>query len=64
MSGTEFRVPSSAVLREVSRSTCSVYDCEYVALAEDLNVHLITSDRKILREFPHRALSLREFAAS
>jgi predicted nucleic acid-binding protein len=34
------------------------YDCEFVALAQYLNVPLVTADKKILREFPEVATSL------
>ena len=33
LKGKEFMVESSAVLNLVGQSTCSAYDCEYVALA-------------------------------
>lgn len=55
MAGGEFVVDSSAVLDLVARSTCSAYDCEFVALAHGLGVPLITTDRKIVREFPRVA---------
>ena len=50
-------VNSAAVLRLVSESDCSAYDCEFVALANHLNVPLITSDSQLLRNFPDRALA-------
>lgn len=52
MAGAEFAVESRAVLDAVRSSDCSAYDCEYVALARDLGVHLATMDRKLLRAFP------------
>ena len=42
-------------------STCSAYDCEFVALARQLSVKLVTQDKKLLREFPDTAVSLDEF---
>ena len=62
LGGHEYLVPSPLVMKKVSVSTCSAYDCEYVALAEDLNAMLVTSDRQILREFPSLTASLRAFA--
>ena len=59
MAGRDFIVDSSDVLDLVARSTCSAYDCEFVALAKGLNVPLITTDRKIVREFPNIARLLR-----
>ena len=63
MDGKEYEVVSFQVLELVSKSTCSAYDCEFVALAQDLGVRLITVDKKILREFPNIAVSLNEYAS-
>jgi predicted nucleic acid-binding protein len=52
MSGREFAVPSAQVLAGVHESDCSAYDCEFVALADELGVSLITSDDKLLKSFP------------
>jgi predicted nucleic acid-binding protein len=52
MSGREFAVPSAQVLARVYESDCSAYDCEFVALADELGVSLITSDDKLLKSFP------------
>lgn len=60
-SGSEFRVPSHLVMNEVAHSRCSAYDCEYVALAKDLGVSLLTADKQVIREFPDRAIGLRNF---
>jgi predicted nucleic acid-binding protein len=48
----------------VSKSTCTSYDCEYVALAQKLSVKLITKDAKLLREFPRVAIDLEAFIKS
>ncbi len=53
--GREFLVEDRVVLDLVAASTCSAYDCEYVALAATLGVPLATSDRQILADFPGRA---------
>lgn len=58
MEGKEFHVNSELVYKLVSSSTCSSYDCEFVALAQSLNLNLFTSDKKIIKEFPHIAKSL------
>jgi predicted nucleic acid-binding protein len=60
--GKEYEVTSEPVLKLVAASRCSAYDCEFVAIAQELNVPLITSDRKILTEFPNAALSMQDFA--
>ncbi len=62
MKDREYAIPSSKVLSLVNDSQCSAYDCEFVALAQDLNTKLITSDRKILKEFPETTVSLELFA--
>jgi predicted nucleic acid-binding protein len=61
MSGKELIVSSHLVMAKVLESRCSAYDCEYVALAEDLNTTLVTSDKRVLREFPILAISLKDF---
>ncbi len=62
LAGQEYLIPSAIVMQVVVGSTCSAYDCEYVALAEDLGTILVTSDKQILRAFPTRSVSLRAFA--
>jgi predicted nucleic acid-binding protein len=62
MDANEFEVNSTQVMSLVSNSSCSAYDCEFVALADDLNVQLVTFDKKILREFPDIAIHPEEFA--
>jgi len=57
----EFTVSTSAVLRLVSRSNCSAYDCEFVALAQAEGVRLVTADRRIIQEFPEVGVSLKTF---
>lgn len=63
LAGQEFTVPGERVLALVAASTCSAYDCEYVALADELAVPLVTTDRQVLRAFPDRAISPKEFVA-
>ena len=59
--GQEFAVPGERVLALVAASTCSAYDCEYVALADELAVPLVTADRQLLRTFAERAISPKDF---
>jgi len=48
----------------VSSSHCSPYDCEFVALAQQLGVPVVTSDSQILSEFPATAVSLDAFVSN
>ena len=61
LAGREHLLKSDQILRLVERSKCSAYDCEFVALALELRVPLITSDKQILRDFPKTALSPEAF---
>ena len=61
MQGREYEIASFQVLELLSSSDCSAYDCEFVALAQDLEAHLITVDKKILSEFPSIAFELGEY---
>jgi predicted nucleic acid-binding protein len=63
MAGREYEVLSSHVLDLAAASTCSAYDCEFVALAQDLDAKLVTVDRQILEQFPAVAVSLDRFVA-
>jgi len=63
MAGREYSVISHEVLRLAARSGCSAYDCEYVALAQDLGVRLVTADRQLLGVFPSIAIAPDVFAA-
>lgn len=58
LAGSEFEVDSKAVLELVRDSDCSAYDCEFIALANKLQVKLVTMDAKLLRAFPKRTISL------
>jgi predicted nucleic acid-binding protein len=64
MCGAEHPVASSHVLDLAAASRCSAYDCEFVALAQDLGVRLVTTDKPLLKRFPGVALALDEFIAS
>lgn len=63
LNGHEYSVVSRQVLALASRSGCSAYDCEFVALAQDLEVPLVTNDRQILKAFPTIAVSPSAFTA-
>ena len=62
LAGYEYSVISRHVLTLADRSGCSAYDCEFVALAQDLGIPLVTTDRQILKAFPRLAISPDGFA--
>ncbi len=57
----EYTLAGERVLQLVAASPCSAYDCEYIALAQELGIRLVTSDREVLRHFPQVAVSPRAF---
>jgi predicted nucleic acid-binding protein len=61
MHGREYETTSLQVLHLVSESSCSAYDCEFIALARDLNVPLVTLDNQLLNQFPNDTISLDAF---
>lgn len=64
MAGHEHAVRSSYVLRLAAESGCSAYDCEFVALAQDLKLPLLTVDQQLLANFPDVAISLDQYVAA
>jgi predicted nucleic acid-binding protein len=64
MIDNEYQTSSEAVLSLVNASNCSAYDCEFVSLAKQFDVPLITQDKKILTEFPHYSSELVHFIKS
>jgi len=64
LQGREYGVSSVRVLDLAAASRCSAYDCEFVALAQDLDVPLVTADKKILTAFPETAVSMAAFISS
>jgi len=59
----EYKISSAHIMQLINSSSCSAYDCEFVALAQYLDIPLITADKKILREFPKVAKSLNSYLA-
>jgi predicted nucleic acid-binding protein len=58
----EYPLGVEEVLNLVSKSDCTSYDCEYVALAQRLGVKLVTKDAKLIKQFPQVAVDLEVFA--
>ncbi len=57
----EYEINSMQVLSLSHSSGCSAYDCEFVNLAKDLDVLLVTQDKKVLHNFPETAISMSHF---
>lgn len=64
ISDYETDVSSKKVFELSQKSSCSAYDCEYVALAQDLRVSLVTLDKKILRAFPKISFTPQQYINS
>ena len=58
--GNEYAVSAPDVLRLAKASQCSAYDCEFVALAQHLDVRLVTADAKLRKSFPDCTAALTE----
>jgi predicted nucleic acid-binding protein len=61
MENNEYDVASDQVLELVVSSALSAYDCEYIALARDLGVKLVTTDKAILKSFPEFSITPKGF---
>ena len=61
MAGGEYQIDSLSVLSTAQKSGCSAYDCEFVALAQNLTKPLITADKRLLRTFPDVAMTVKAF---
>lgn len=61
LADNEYTVNSIDVLALASQSGCSAYDCEFVSLANSLNLKLITGDKKLIQLFPEIAMTAGEY---
>ena len=64
LNGREYSVDTAHVLMLADVSGCSSYDCEFVALARDLGVPLVTNDRAVLKAFPAIAIPLDRYRST
>jgi len=62
MDGRTYAVSSADVLRLADEAGHPTYDPEYVALAQELNVPLVTGDETVADQFPETAVLLEDFA--
>ncbi len=61
MEGQDIQIDSVRVLVLAAESGCTAYDCEFVAVAQDLGVPLVTSDDRVLSKFKSVAVSMQAF---
>jgi predicted nucleic acid-binding protein len=61
MRNREFSVTSEAVIARAIASGCTAYDCEFVVLAEQLDVPLVTNDKQVVSAFPDLAVPPLQF---
>lgn len=54
----------TSVMKLCMSSKCTAYDCEYVALAVNLEAPLVTWDQAILRAFPAIAMAPEKFLSA
>lgn len=52
LAGREYTVPTEAVLALAASSGRAAYDCEFVVLARELGIPLVTCDGALLAAFP------------
>jgi len=60
MQNRDLAPSNSLILTLAASSALSAYDCEFVALARELNCNLVTVDKQIIKTFPDTAISLEE----
>ncbi len=61
MQGGQFEIPSLDILTVTEKYDCSAYAAEYIALAQEQGVPLVTMDKMYLRKFPAVAMNAESF---
>ncbi len=59
----EYAVGSIDVVRLATSMDCSAYDAEFVVVAQELGIPLVTMDTMILKTFPEIAVRLDRFVS-
>jgi predicted nucleic acid-binding protein len=59
----EYDLASDDVLELAAEKGCTAYDAEFVLLAKDLGVPLVTMDKELLEKFPETAVTPERFLA-
>ncbi|MBW2524712.1 MAG: type II toxin-antitoxin system VapC family toxin [Deltaproteobacteria bacterium] len=62
LTGREIQPAGQSVLHAAIRDRISAYDAQFVVVAEQLGVTLVTADRKLLRARRDLAVSIESFA--
>ena len=63
MAGRDARVDQTAAFRAAMTYNLSAYDGQYVALAEQLRIHCVTADARMLRNAQRVVISLADFVS-
>lgn len=63
MQDGEVTAASAHVLALAASSGCSAYACEFVAVAQQMGVRLVTGDRELVKRFPEIAMTPHAFLA-
>ncbi len=63
MQGRDFDVAPAPALKLAADSGCSAYECEYVSLAQDSGITLVSSDGEVLSKFKSTAVSMEAFCS-
>ena len=64
LTGNEYNINSVQVLTLANSSSCSAYDCEFIALAKTLDTKLVTYDKKLIKAFPDIACTAKKYISS
>ncbi len=63
MKNRELESTTARILNLAVQLGCAAYDCEFVALAHDLGVPMVTSDRSLIEKFKPTVVSMRTFCS-
>jgi predicted nucleic acid-binding protein len=64
MKDSGYKINPLRILRLAEQSGCAAYDCEFVALAQELGLTMVTSDRTIIEKFKPTVVSMKSFCSS
>jgi len=57
----QYNIEGAVVLELAAQTGLSAYQCEYLALARDLNAPLLTTNNEIVQAAPRLAVSLQDY---